>query len=341
MNYQPLGRSGLITSELALGTMIFGETSGRATPPAEARRLIDRYLDAGGNHFDTADVYAGGRSEEIVGEAIRGRRDRVLVATKARFRWREGDVNAEGLSRHNLTTGVEASLRRLGTDYLDLLYLHCFDPVTPLAETLRALDDLVRAGKVRYLGVSNFKAWQLMKAQGLLGQIARLTFVAAQYQYSLVKRDLEYEFDDLLPAEGLGLVPWGPLGGGFLTGKYTREGPTEGRIATTAEETEESWSRRDTERNWGILDAVRAVAATHDATPTQVAIAWLLQRPIVSTVLLGARTLDQLEDNLGARDVTLSADDLRRLDDASALPELYPYRMIRDYGGRSMMRDAT
>ena len=218
MKYKPIGNSGLITSNLTLGTMIFGEESGRATPENEALKIIDKYFDAGGNHLDTADGYAGGRSEEIVGKSLKGRRSKTILATKVRFPT-SADVNAQGLSRIHIIEGVEASLKRLKTDYIDLLYLHCYDPITPLEETIRTLEDLVRMGKVRYLGLSNFKAWQIMKAQALTGKLNTNPFVAAQYQYSLVKRDIEYEFFDLLKEEGIGLLPWGPLGGGFLTWK--------------------------------------------------------------------------------------------------------------------------
>ena len=211
----------MVTSCLTLGTMIFGEQLSRSTPEDEALNIIDSYLGAGGNHIDTADVYAAGRSEEIVGKALKNRRQKALVATKVRFRTSDG-INAEGLSRMHVTEGVHSSLRRLQTDYLDLLYLHGFDPLTPMEETLRALEDLVRGGKVRYIGLSNFKAWQVMKARGLALQLNTNCFVAAQYQYSLIKRDIEYEFVDLCVSEGVGLTPWGPLGGGFLSGETVR-----------------------------------------------------------------------------------------------------------------------
>ncbi len=333
MRYQPLGRSGLITSTLTLGTMIFGEQSDRSTPEQEAVRMIDRFIDAGGNHIDTADVYAKGRSEEIVGRAVRDKRANLIIATKVRFPTSD-DPNGVGLSRMHLLSGVEASLKRLQTDYIDLLYVHCWDPLTPIEESLRALDDLVRSGKVRYLGISNFKAWQLMKAQGLCDQLGMNRFIAAQYQYSLVKRDIEYEFFDLFEAEGIGLMPWGALGGGFLTGKYSKEGPTEGRIATTSEETEESWARRNTEQNWRIVELVHALAAQYDSTSSQIALAWSLSKPILSSVILGVRTMKQLRDNLAAADLQLSATDLAALDEVSRLPELYPYRMIEAYGQR-------
>lgn len=335
MQYRPLGRSGLITSELTLGTMIFGETSTRSTPRKDALEIIDSYLGTGGNHIDTADVYAGGHSEEIIGEALRNRRSDAIIATKVRFPTQK-NINAQGLSRWHITQGVHASLKRLQTDYIDLLYLHCFDPLTPLEETIRTLEDLIRSGKVRYVGISNFKAWQLMKAQGLTKELNANCFVAAQYQYSLVKRDLEYEFFDLLASEGLGLMPWGPLGGGFLTGKYAKVGPTSGRIATTAEETEESWIRRNTEQNWRIIEKLQYLAKIYAATPSQISIAWILAKSIVSSVILGVRTQEQLEDNLAAKDLILSSEHIAELDAISSLPELYPYRMIEDYGKREL-----
>lgn len=337
MKTKPLGRSGLIVSELSLGTMIFGEEGPRGTPEAEAKRIIAKFLDAGGNLIDTADVYAGGRSERIVGEAVADVRDDVLLASKVRFRTGPGP-NDEGLSRAHILRGVHQSLERLGTDYLDLLYVHAWDPVTPLEETLGTLDELVRQGLVRYLGVSNFKAWQLAKAVALQAERGWARFVVGQYQYSLVTRDIEYEFTDLALSEGVDITPWGPLGGGFLTGKYRKgERPSEGdgRIAHTPEAHEEAWVRRATERNWDIVDAVDEIAENHGATMPQVAIAWLLAQPWVTSPILGARTLEQLEDNLGATDVQLLPEERFRLEEASALPDLYPYRMIAENASRS------
>jgi len=340
MEYNPLGRSGLIVSDLCLGTMIFGEDSGRSTPPDEATSIIHRFLDAGGNHIDTANVYADGRSEEIVGAAIQDRREEVVVATKVRFPRGEGP-NAQGLSRQHIMQAVHQSLRRLQTDWIDLLYMHCWDPVTPLDESLRAFDDLVQQGKVRYIGVSNFKAWQLMKALGLCERQGWARFIAGQYQYSLIKRDIEYEFLDLCTTEGIGLTPWSPLGGGFLSGKYTPgERPTDpeeaGRIAMMGEEAEEAWHRRNTRRNWDVLEAVDAVAQERGATQAQIAIAWLRAQDSVSSVLLGVRTMEQLEENLGAASIDLTEEEQSRLDEASALPELYPYRFIEAYGARDV-----
>lgn len=335
MKYNTIGKSGLITSNLTLGTMIFGEDSERSTPKSEAIRLIDQFLDAGGNHIDTADVYANGVSEKIVGEALKHKRQDVVVSTKIRFRTAP-NPNAEGLSRWNLIQGVENSLKRLETDYLDILYLHCFDPVTPLEETVCTLINLMVSGKVRYVGISNFKAWQLMKSQGMLNQLGSFGFIAAQYQYSLVKRDLEYEFFDLLPDQGLGLLPWGPLGGGFLTGKYSRQGPVEGRIATTSPQTEESWMRRNKKKNWLIMEGISSLANDYGATSSQIAIAWILSKKVVASTILGVRTRDQLSDNLGANSIKLSPEDIRKLDELSAPGELYPYRMISDYGNRTI-----
>ena len=335
MKYNRLGNTGLLTSELTLGTMIFGEKSERSTSEADALDIIARYIDAGGNHIDTANVYADGVSEEIVGKAIKAHRDQLIVATKVNFPRGKG-VNDFGLSRQHIMREVENSLRRMDTDYIDLYYMHCWDTVTPIEESLRAFDDLVRAGKVRYIGVSNFKAWQVMKSLGVSDANGWERFVAGQYQYSLVKRDLEYEFSDLLLSEGVGLMPWGALGGGFLSGKYTRDQrPTdsnEGRLATSAENEEETWSRRNTERNWNIIDAVGQIAEKYDATYSQVALAWILKQPFLASIIMGVRTMAQLEDNLGAVNVPLTAEDMQALDAASEMPELYPYRFISSYG---------
>jgi aryl-alcohol dehydrogenase-like predicted oxidoreductase len=333
MECRPLGCSGLMVSELCLGTMIFGDEA-RGTDEPTAIRMIHQFLDAGGNFIDTADVYVGGYSEEITGKALKDRRDRVVLATKVRFAMGD-DPNDVGLSRRHVIAGCEASLRRLGTDHVDLLYVHMWDPVTPIEETLRALDDLVTAGKVRYIGVSNFKAWQVMKALAVSDACGWARFIAAQYQYSLVVRDIEREFVSLFEAEELGQVPWGPLGGGFLSGKY-RPGdrPTEGRIATTPDHTEEAWHRRATERNWAIIDAVGDIAAARDKSYPQVALAWLLAQPTVVAPIIGVRTPEQLEDNLGGVGWQLTDEELARLQEVSAIEAGYPYRMIREYGAR-------
>ena len=334
MRYRPLGKSGLLVSHLCLGTMVFGEETPRGASRDSAIRLIHRFLEAGGNHIDTANVYAGGRSEEIVGAAIKDRRDRVILATKVRHPTTR-NLNDQGLSRYHMIRSVEASLRRLQTDGIDLLIAHVWDPLTPLEETLRAFDDLVASGKVGYIGVSNFKAWQLMKALALSDKHGWTRFTAAQYQYSLVERNIEHEISELCLHEGLGLTPWGPLGGGFLSGKYhPGDKPQDGRLAMMPDETEESWQRRSNERNWAILQVVDEVARSHQATPAQVALAWLLQQPAVCSVIIGARTVARLDDNLAAGQMSLSAEELVRLSQASEPDEPYPYRFLKLYGSR-------
>jgi aryl-alcohol dehydrogenase-like predicted oxidoreductase len=332
VEYRRLGNSGLLVSELALGTMVFGEQTERGTPADEVEKMIRCYLEAGGNHFDLADVYSGGCAEKIVGKSVQGIREKVVLTTK--IRWPVGPgPNDCGLSRYHIQIGLEASLRRMRTEIIDVLYMHGWDPFTPLEETLRTFDDLIAAGKVRYIGVSNIKAWQVMKALGLADRNGWVRFSAAQYQYSLVVRDIENEFIDLCQTEGIGLISWGPLGGGFLTGKY-RPGQkpssnTDGRLAVTPDAWEESWIRRSTEQNWRIIEMLKDVVGVHQgSTPSQVAIAWLLARPAVASVIIGARTLDQLKDNLKATDLKLSDNEIMHLSQVSAIPLPYPYRSI-------------
>jgi len=339
MHYKRLGNSGLIVSDLGLGTMIFGEQGPRSTPPTEALRMVHHFLDAGGNFIDTADVYSGGNAEKILGETIKSRRDEVIIATKIRFPTSDR-VNDAGLSRHHIMRGVHRSLKRLQTDVIDLLFVHMWDPFTPIEETMRALNDLVGEGSVRYLGVSNFKAWQVMKSLGVSDKEGYPRFIAGQYQYSLVQRDIDYEFSDMALSEGIGLTPWGPLGGGFLTGKYKKgERPTDagaGRIAAATDEQEEHWSRRATERNWQILDVVGDIAEKRAASCSQIALAWLRAQPTVSSVILGARTIEQLTDNLGASTIELVPDEIGNLNSVSHLSEVYPYGVIERYGQRSL-----
>jgi aryl-alcohol dehydrogenase-like predicted oxidoreductase len=335
MQYNPLGRSGLLVSKLCLGAMVFGEDNTRGTDQKAAEKIIHKYLDNSGNHIDTANVYADGRSEQIVGAAIKDRRDRVILATKVRFSMGEG-ANDQGLSRYHILQSVEDSLRRLQTGVIDLLYAHCWDPITPLEETLRAFDDLVASGKVRYIGVSNFKAWQLMKALALSDAHSWVRFVAAQYQYSLVERNIEPEFSDLCLNEGLGLTPWGPLGGGFLSGKYQPgDKPAQGRLSMMEDDTEEAWHRRANERNWNILQVVDEISKAHQATHAQIALAWLMRQPAVSSVIMGVRTMPQLDDNLVASQISLTEKELERLEQVSKPEERYPYRFIEQYGARN------
>ncbi len=327
MEYRRLGLTGLMVSELCLGCMTFG----RELDEEGSREIVARFLEAGGNFIDTADVYAMGSSEEIVGRAIKDVRDDVVLATKVRFAMGD-DPNDAGLSRKHVISGCEASLRRLGTDYVDLYQVHAWDALTPLQETLSALTDLVRAGKVRYIGVSNFTGWQLMKALGLSELNGFERFVCLQPQYSLVERNIEREILPVCREEGLGVIPWSPLGGGFISGKYRRgEGPPQGsRIAEAVESMEEHWERRSTERNWRTLDVVGEISSETGKSYAQVSLNWLLRQAEVTAPIIGARRIEQLEDNLGSSGWRLSEEQVERLSEASAIEELYPYRMIRE-----------
>jgi aryl-alcohol dehydrogenase-like predicted oxidoreductase len=326
MEYRQLGRSGLRVSTLTLGTMTFGGGGKFAnvgsTDADGARRQVDMCLDAGVNLIDTADVYSDGASEEILGQALAGRRDRVLLATKARMAMGDGPNDA-GLSRHHLIRACEASLRRLGTDHIDLYQVHEWDGQTPLEETLEALDDLQRAGKIRYAGCSNYAGWQLAKALGISERRGLARFVSQQVYYSLQSRDAEYE---LVPAgldHGVGMLVWSPLAGGLLSGKYRRgqDGPAGARHLT-------DWNEppvRDEEQTYDVIEAAVEVGAAHGVSAAQVALAWLLGRPGVSSLVVGARTDEQLADNLAAAQLELSAEERARLDALSAPPLIYPH----------------
>jgi aryl-alcohol dehydrogenase-like predicted oxidoreductase len=326
MDYRQLGRSGLRVSALSLGTMTFGGrgdfTMVGSTGTADARRLVDQALDAGVNLIDTADVYSDGLSEEIVGEVIRGRREGLLVATKARMEMGQGPNDA-GLSRQHLIEGCEASLRRLGVDHIDLYQVHEWDGQTPVEETLEALDQLVRSGKVRYVGCSNFAGWQLAKSIGIAERRGLPRYVSQQIHYTLQARDAEYE---LVPAgldHGVGIMVWSPLAGGLLSGKYRRgQAMPEGSRHLT------EWGEppvRNEDQLYDIVDALLEIGASRDLSAARVALAWILGRPGVSTAVIGARTPEQLADNLGAADVTLTGDERARLDTVSAIPLIYPH----------------
>jgi len=322
LQYRPLGLSGVKVSALALGCMTFG----REIDELPALELIERYLEVGGNFIDTADVYSAGRSEEIVGKAIKKCRDDIVLATKVRFPMGSGP-NDQGLSRKHLIRGLEASLRRLNTDYIDLYQVHGWDANAPLEETLSALSALVRQGKVRYIGASNFAGWQLVKALSISESRGFEKFVSVQLQYSLVERSIEYEIVPACQEIGIGIIPWGPLGQGFLSGKYRRDQlPPEGsRLATAEPDWEEHWSRRATEVNWHILDAVQSIAGETGRSASQVALNWLLHQPAVSAVSVGARSTAQLDENLGAVGWELTEEQLGRLDVVSRPRRMYPY----------------
>lgn len=323
MKYRLLGNTGVHVSELCLGAMTFGarwEAIG-ALGQAEADALVGRSIEAGVNFFDTADVYSTGESEEILGRALAARRREVLIATKVRGRMGPG-ANEVGLSRLHVVQAVEASLRRLGTDYIDLYQIHRGDPLTDVEETLGALTDLVRTGKVRYIGCSNLPAWELMKALAVSRRRGFEAFTATQSYYALVGRELERETIPLVRDQGLGLLVWSPLAGGFLTGKFTRSGGE-----TDARRARFDFPPLDKERAFDVLDAMQPIAAAHGASIAQVALAWLLRKDVVTSVIIGARRMEQLEDNLAAVELALTAEEMARLDDVSRLPLVYPHWM--------------
>ncbi len=343
MEYRQLGRSGLRVSALTLGTMGFGGTgwaSSVGTIDVDgAREQIALARDAGINLIDTADVYSSGLSEEILGQALGTHRDEVLIATKVRMTMGDGPNDA-GLSRHHIITGAEASLRRLGTDYIDLYQIHEWDGHTPLEETLAALDHLVQSGKVRYLGVSNYAGWQLMKALGISERLGLSKFVSQQIYYSLQARDAELELVPLSIDQGLGILVWSPLAGGLLTGKYRRDADApEGSRHLLG------WDEppiHDEDQLYDIVDALVAIGAAHGVSAAQVALHYILNRPGVSSVVIGARTPEQLRDNLAAVDLVLTADERTQLDDVSAQRLTYPHwHQAKTSGDRLSAADLT
>ena len=328
MEYRFLGKTGLKVSELCLGAMTFGWTTGEE----DSRQMMDRFVEAGGNFIDTADVYSGGVSEEIVGRWLKDKpRDQFVVATKVRFQTGEGP-NAVGVSRKHIMAAVESSLRRLGTDYLDLYQVHAWDPITPLEETLGTLDILVKQEKVRYLGASNFKGWQLQKAIELSRQRGWEPFVCLQPLYNLLDRGVELELVDVCQNEGLGVIPWSPLRGGWLSGKYQR-GMTAPPAGTRVEMAEnrgwgETFTDYNTEHTWQLLDTLYTIAKEMEKTPAQVALRWLPQRPGVTAPIIAARVMAHLEDNLGASGWALTEAQQTRLTTASDKPLPYPYDLL-------------
>jgi len=337
MEQRRLGRSGLMVPVLSFGTGTFG---GRgeffqawgSTDVAEASRLIDICLEAGLNMFDSADVYSGGAAEEVLGAALKGRRDKVLISTKATFRAGEG-ANDVGSSRLHLTRSVEAALKRLGTDYIDLFQLHGFDAITPVEETLSTLDDLVRAGKIRYVGCSNFSGWHLMKSLATAERYNLPRYVAHQAYYSLIGRDYEWELMPLGLDQGVGAVVWSPLGWGRLTGKIRRGQPLpEGsRLHKTAD----MGPPVPDEQVYRVVEAMDAIAEETGKTVPQIALNWLLQRPTVANVIVGARNEEQLRQNLGAVGWNLTPEQVAKLDEASTVTLAYPYWHQRGFTERN------
>ena len=327
MEYRTLGHSGCAVSNVALGTMTFGA---EADEP-EAHRQLDRFLEAGGTLVDTANTYGAGRSEEIIGRWFASRpaevAGRVVLATKGRFPLDDAP-NGSGLSARHLTRALDASLRRLGLDGVDLYQAHAFDPWTPLEETLRTLDGFVRAGKARYYGLSNFTGWQLTKAVHLARAMNIAGPVTLQPQYSLLVREIEWEIVPAALDAGAGLLPWSPLGGGWLSGKYQRDARPAGatRLGDDPGRGREAYGRRGTERTWRVIDAVREIATARGVTMAEIALAWVTDRPAVSSTILGARSTEQLAANLRAADLHLTAAETAALDAASDPgPPDYPY----------------
>ncbi|MBL0150322.1 MAG: aldo/keto reductase [Ideonella sp.] len=335
MRHRPLGRTGLFVSELCLGTMTFGDGVGMwghigALQQGEADALIGQALDAGINFIDTADIYSAGLSEQITGQALKNLkvpRENVVVATKVFGEVGPGP-NARGASRGHILDGVKASLRRLQLDHIDLYQIHGFDPATPIEETLRALDLLVRQGHVRYVGVSNWAAWQIAKANGLAERLNLARVDSLQAYYTIAGRDVEREIVPMLKSEGVGLMVWSPLAGGLLSGKFGRD------------QAQAEGSRRSSfdfppvhrDRAWDCVDAMRPIAAAHGVSVAQVALAWLLHQPQVSSVIIGAKRPEQLGDNLAAASLKLAADELQQLDAVSRLPAEYPGWMFERQG---------
>jgi aryl-alcohol dehydrogenase-like predicted oxidoreductase len=320
MHRRFLGRTGLEVSELALGTMTFGNETDQPT----AHQILDEYTAAGGNFIDTADTYQFGGSEEIIGSWLKtSHRDDLVIATKA-YGEMAADGPVNGAGRKHLMRAVEASLKRLGTDYIDLYQIHVFDDATPFEETLSTLDRLVSSGKVRFVGASNYTGWQLQKSIDLARQHGWEPFVSLQPLYNLLERDAELELLPICRNEGLGLIPWSPLGGGWLTGKYSRgntQAPTAGRLADQQDDA--------TEFTWQVVEAVSALAQQAGKTPSQVALRWLLQQPGVTGPILGVRTVEQLRDNLGATGWSLEVEQLEELTRVSDRPLPYPYALQR------------
>jgi aryl-alcohol dehydrogenase-like predicted oxidoreductase len=339
MEYRQLGGSGLRVPVLSLGTATFGGAgeffkAWGAAGVAEASRLVDICLDAGVTLFDSADVYSGGVAESTLGQAVRGRRDRVLIATKGTFRTGDG-ANEVGSSRSHLIAAVDASLRRLGTDYIDLYQLHGFDALTPVEETLGVLDDLVRMGKIRYIGCSNFSGWHLMKSLAVSDRHGWARYVSHQAYYSLVGRDFEWELMPLALDQRVGTMVWSPLGWGRLTGKIRRGQPLPDVSRLRTPQVVDLGPPVSDEHLFAVVDALDAVARETGRTVPQVALNWLLRRPSVSTVIVGARSEEQLRQNLDSASWTLSGEHIARLDAASAVTPAYPYWHQRGFVERN------
>ncbi len=340
MRFRKFGRTGLFVSELCLGTMTFGgegEFWGRigTLQQRDVDALVGRALDAGINFIDTANIYAEGRSEIMTGQALRNLqvpRENVVIATKVHGETGTKGPNSRGLSRYHILESVQASLKRLQLDHIDLYQVHGIDPATPIEETLRALDTLVQQGLVRYVGVSNWAAWQIAKALGVSERLGLARFESLQAYYTIAGRDLERELVPMLQSEQVGLMVWSPLAGGLLSGKYGRNSQT-GQAEQGSRRTTFDFPPVQLDRAWDVIDAMRTIAEAKKVSVAQVALAWLLHQPVVTSVIIGAKRVDQLDDNIAATAVKLSGEELAQLDKVSALPAEYPGWMLERLGG--------
>ena len=332
MKYLLLGKSGLRVSELALGAMSFGTDWGWGTDVNEARKMLDLYIDNGGNFVDTANQYTNGSSERMLGELLGEKRQQIVLSTKYTLSTHPGDANGGGNHRKSMVRSLETSLQRLKTDYVDLLYLHLWDGTTPVEEILRAMDDLVRAGKVLYVGISDTPAWQISRMQAIADLRGWSPLVALQIEYNLIERTTERELIPMANEMGLGVVPFSPLAGGLLAGKYIKEDFLDKSVSTGLRHGSRGKNIKTlgkfTERNMGIVDEVKKVASEVQESPAQVALAWLLSRSTVTSVLLGASKLEQLENNLDALNTQLSPDQIKRLDDISRVEMGFPHAVL-------------
>jgi aryl-alcohol dehydrogenase-like predicted oxidoreductase len=329
--YLTLGRSGLKISPLCLGTMTFGTEWGWGNDEADSKAIFDHYVDAGGNFIDTADGYTNGKSEELVGKFIRERnlRHKIALATKFTLGTEQGNPNAGGNGRKNIYRALEASLKRLGTDFVDLYWLHCWDQVTPVEEVVGTLDDLVREGKIRYAGFSDVPAWYASRAQTLVEKEGRHRLVALQLEYSLVERNIEREHVPLAQELGYGICPWSPLAMGILTGKYRREDVSNtGRLSKTTDGGNPVFERFN-DRNWKIVDTLVEVAKELGRSPAEVALHWAVTQPGITSVIIGATKIEQLKSNLASLDLFIPGELRKKLDDATALDIVHPYMFFR------------
>lgn len=337
--YRLLGRSGLRVSPLALGTMTFGK--GWGSESDEARRIFDLYVERGGNFIDTANFYTSGTSESLIGEFSRGRRERLVIATKYSLTTDPANPNASGNHRKNMVRAVEASLKRLDTDYIDLFYLHVWDATTPAEEVLRGMDDLVRAGKVVYLGISDTPAWQVSRMQAIADLRGWSPLIALQIEYSLLERTVERDLIPMACTLGLGVIPWSPLGSGVLSGKYSRADIEQHKAGVEVDISTRKglaiYQGALTEHNLAIAEVVKDVAAEIGKTPSQVALAWTLLDEAVTSPIIGARTVAQLEDNLGALTVQLSDEQCARLNDISAIDPGFPHALLASVNMQNML----